>query len=122
VTRILLILIAASMTVACTRTTAPSEPFGARYRVMFEPDAPILTATTLSATVSYGGCRGNHRFVLRSRIGSGSAAVWLQKETPDESCDMLVTEPRSFELPASVGAATTVVLLSPDIEPYQLRP
>jgi hypothetical protein len=85
----------------CAGGTTLDEPFGSRYRIPLEPDPPTLSATTVSVTAIYGGCRGNHTFALRHRIQAGATSIWLPKTTPDEACDMLVTERREFPLPAA---------------------
>jgi hypothetical protein len=115
-------LFAACVALACGDSTSPGGRFGSQYRVMLDPDRPALGAANVSITVSYGGCRGNHVFVLRSRLDGGMASIWLQKITPDEMCDMLVVERRTFGLPASAFNATSVMLLAPEIDPVQLRP
>jgi len=110
----------ASVIVACATSTAPS--FGAHYRILLEPDAPQLSATQLAVTVSYGGCRNDHDFVLGHRMGSDRADVWLRKVTADQPCDMLVTERRTFALPERVRTAAVVVLLISHDSEVQLRP
>lgn len=111
-----------SLIVGCTSATAPS--FGAHYSVLLEPDAPRpqLAAAELAVTVSYGGCRGGHDFVLGHRTRSDTADVWLRKVTANEPCDMLVIERRTFALPERVLTAAAVVLLAPDSVEIQLRP
>ena len=116
------LLVALSNAAGCGGLSAPTEPFGSEYRVMLEPSPPALTASAVSLTVAYGGCSGNHAFALRTRLESGNAALWLQKLTPDQPCDMLITERRTFDLPAAVQAAVSVTLLAPAIDPYPLRP
>jgi hypothetical protein len=104
------------------RSNAPTEPFGAHYQVSLSPDPPTLTGSAFSLTVTYGGCRGNHTFALRTRLENGDMSLWLQKLTPDEPCDMLVTERRTFDLPPTVSGAASVTLLAPEIDPFRLRP
>jgi hypothetical protein len=123
-TKIAVLLVTGAIIVACAGTTGPEEPdFGARYRVVLEPDPPVLAAGSLSVTVSYGGCGGNREFVLRHRIRTDTEAdIWLQKVAPDESCDMLVTERRVFAIPPPVRYVAAVTLLTRDNDPLQLRP
>ena len=103
------------------RTTEPVDPFfGARYRVLLQPESPALSGTTVSVTVSYGGCRNNHGFVLRHRIQMDVAEIWLRKTTPDESCDMLVTERRVFTIPGRANSYS-VTLIVPDVDPYHAQ-
>ena len=116
------VLVALSNVAGCGGSSAPTEPFGSEYRVMLEPSPPVLTTSAVSLTVAYGGCSGNHAFALRTRLENGNASLWLQKLTPDQPCDMLITERRAFDLPATVQAATSVTLLAPVIDPYPLRP
>lgn len=118
----LVVVLATAGAIACGGPASPSEPFGFRYEVLLQPDPPVLSATTLNVTVSYGGCRGGHSFRLRTDKQAGSATVWLQKSTPDESCDMLITERREFTVPDQLQGETSVLLLAPDMTPYQLRP
>lgn len=116
---VLFTLVAAAL--ACG--DGPIEPgFGAHYRVELEPDIPVLTATTVSVTVSYGGCGGNRDFEIRQRLRSDAAEIWLRKITPDEPCDRYVTERRTFVVPWPARTAAMVTLLAPDLDPYQLRP
>ena len=120
----LLVLVPAS-SMGCATTTAPAVPdFGAHYRVELQPDPPLLQAASVAVTVSYGGCGFNRQeFVLRYRSPSDTEVdVWLRKVTPDEPCDMLVTERRVFPAPQQVRDATVVMLLRPDEDAYQLRP
>jgi hypothetical protein len=118
------LIVTGAIAVACARATEPEQPhFGAPYRVVMEPDPPVLAAGLLSVTVSYGGCGGNREFLLDHRIRTDTEAdIWLQKVTPDESCDMLVTERRSFPIPPPVRYVTIVRLLTRDNAPLQLRP
>ena len=104
----------------CSDPAAPDPAaFGALYRIQETPDPPVLTGQTLEVTVQYGGCRGSHEFELRSRVTSPTSVdVWLRKITPNEPCDMLVTERRSFPVTASAGA---VRLLGPDGTAFILR-
>jgi hypothetical protein len=61
--RFALLLVTANVITACAGITHPADPnFGARYDVQLQPDPPLLDATTLSVSVSYGGCRGDHDF------------------------------------------------------------
>lgn len=117
------LLFCGAIPLGCSLFTDPAPPgFGAHYRVLFQP-APVLSAQSLSVTVWYGGCRNNHEFALRHEIRpGGDAHVWLQKVTPNEPCDMLVTERRDFSLPNGVRDAAVVELLTPDNDPYPLRP
>ena len=121
-TRIALALSAVCIMTACGSSTAPAGRFGSDYAILLEPNPPALTAATVSLTVSYGGCRNNHLFTLQSRVDGGVASIWLRKVSPDESCDMLVVERRTFELPAVVQGAASILLLQPDGDPLQLRP
>lgn len=120
--RVALTLAAGFLTLACTQSTPPTDLFGARYVVRLQPDPPVLTAATVSLTVTYGGCRGSHAFSLQSQIHGSHSWIWLRKVTRDESCDMLVIERREFDVPDNVRGAASVVLLSPENEPLQLRP
>jgi hypothetical protein len=121
-TKIAVLIVTGAIGMACA--TGPEEPnFGAQYRVVLEPDPPVLAAGSLSVAVSYGGCGSNREFVLRHRIRADTAAdIWLQKITPDESCDMLVTERRVFPIPPPVRYVVTVQLLTRDNDPLQLLP
>lgn len=114
------IALAALLLVGCSDPVAPDPAaFGALYRIREAPDPPVLTGQTLEVTVEYGGCRGNHEFELRSRVTSATSVdVWLRKTTPNEPCDMLVTERRSFQVTASAGA---VRLLGPEGAAFILR-
>jgi hypothetical protein len=110
----------AALLLGCSDPVAPDPAaFGALYRIQETPDPPILTGQTLEVTLEYGGCRNNHEFELRSRVTSPiSVDVWLRKTTPDEPCDMLVIERRSFQMTASAGA---IRLLGPEGATFVLR-
>src|SRR5688572_1028580 len=114
------IALAALLLLGCSDPVAPDPAaFGALYRIQETPDPPILTGQTLEVTLEYGGCRNSHEFELRSRVTSAiSVDVWLRKTTPDEPCDMLVIERRSFQMTASAGA---IRLLGPEGATFVLR-
>jgi len=104
----------------CGSTLGPGEPnFGAQYQVSAEPP-PAITGTALTVTLQYGGCNGGHDFQLITRTRDLSAEVWLRKLTADQPCDMLVIEPRSFQLPLSVTEAASIALLAPNGE-FRIR-
>jgi hypothetical protein len=119
--RVLAILAVAS---GCQETTGPKSPdFGAHYNVALEPDAPTLAVSSFSITVSYGGCGYDRDFILHHRIRvDGAAEIWLRKVTFNEPCDMLVNERRTFTPPSAVSSSGTVILLTPNNDPYQVRP
>ena len=123
-TKIAVLIVTGAIGMACAGATGPEQPdFGAQYRLVLEPDPPVLAAGSLSVTVSYGGCGGNREFALRHRIRTDTEAdIWLQKITPDEPCDMLVTERRVFAIPPAVRYVAAVTLLTRDNDPVQLRP
>ena len=110
----------AALLLGCSDPVAPDPAaFGALYRIRPAPDLPRLTGQTLEVTLEYGGCRANHEFELRSRLTSPTTLdIWLRKTTPDEPCDMLVIERRSFPVSASAG---TVRLLGPEGAAFILR-
>ena len=119
-----LLVLALACSMGCATTTAPEQSdFGAHYRVPLQPDPPVLEATSLHLTVSYGACGTNREFVLRYRSRSDTYVdVWLRKDTPDEPCDMLVIERRVFPAPETVRDAAVVILLRPGDSTYPLRP
>jgi hypothetical protein len=122
-TKIAVLIVTGAIGMACAGATGPEPNFGAQYRVLLEPDPPVLAAGSLSVTVSYGGCGSNREFVVRHRIRTDTEAdIWLQKITPDESCDMLVTERRVFAIPPPVRYVAAVTLLTRDNDPLQLLP
>ena len=117
------VVVATLVAMACASSTDPVVPdFGAGYNVELSPNPPSLSATTISVTVSYGGCGENREFILQHRMIASAAEVWLRKVTPDEPCDLLVTERRTFTVPEPVRSAAAVSLLAPALNPYQLRP
>jgi hypothetical protein len=113
-------VLAALLLLGCSDPAAPDpEAFGASYRIQPAPDPPALTGQTLDVTLEYGGCRNNHEFELRSRAtSSNSTDIWLRKTSPNEPCDMLVVERRSFPVTAPAGA---VRLLGPERAAFILR-
>lgn len=108
----------------CAPLADPGLPdFGAHYRIEKVPAPPVLNSDLLSVTLSYGGCRSNHEFEVRHRMRRVAAAeLWLLKVSPDEPCDMLVTERRDFLVPEPVHGAAAVTLLGPDGAQFPLRP
>jgi len=114
------IALATLVMLGCSDPVAPDPAaFGALYRIQETPDPPVLTGQTLDLTLEYGGCRNNHEFELRSRATSPTSVdVWLRKTTPNEPCDMLVIERRSFQVTSGSGA---VRLLGPEGAAFVLR-
>jgi hypothetical protein len=112
--------VAALLLLGCSDPVAPDpDAFGARYLIQSDPDPPVLIGQTLEVTLEYGGCRTDHEFELRSRATSANSAdVWLRKTTPDEPCDMLVIERRTFLVTTSADA---VRLLGPEGAAFILR-
>ena len=117
-------LVATLLVVACSSPVAPDpSAYGAHYTIQLAPDPPILTGQGLTVTLQYGGCGGDHEFELQHRMTSATGAdIWLRKVTPDEPCDMLVVERRSFQLPGSVATALSIRLLAPEGAEFRLRP
>lgn len=115
-----LFAVAALLLLGCSDPVAPDpDAFGARYLIQSDPDPPVLIGQTLEVTLEYGGCRTDHEFELRSRATSANSAdVWLRKTTPDEPCDMLVIERRTFLVTTSADA---VRLLGPEGAAFILR-
>lgn len=115
-----LFAVAVLLLLGCSDPVAPDpDAFGARYLIQSEPDPPVLIGQTLEVTLEYGGCRGNHEFEIRSRATSPTSTdVWLRKTSPDEPCDMLVVERRSFQVTTSAGS---VRLLGPNGAAFILR-
>ena len=111
---------AALLLLGCSDPVAPDpDAFGARYLIQSEPDPPVLIGQTLEVTLEYGGCRTHHDFEVRSRATSpNSTDIWLRKTSPDEPCDMLVVERRSFLVTTSAGS---VRLLGPEGAGFILR-
>ena len=112
--------VVALLLLGCSDPVAPDpDAFGARYLIQSDPDPPVLTGQTLEVTLEYGGCRTNHDFEVRSRATSANSTdIWLRKTSPDEPCDMLVVERRSFQVTASAGS---VRLLGPEGAAFILR-
>jgi hypothetical protein len=115
-----LLPVAALLLLGCSDPVAPDpDAFGARYLIQSEPDPPVLSGQTLDVTLEYGGCRANHDFQVRSRATSATSTdIWLRKTSPDEPCDMLVVERRSFQVTISAGS---VRLLGPEGAAFILR-
>ena len=118
------VFLATLLAVGCSSPVAPDpSAFGARYEIRAEPDPPALAGQTLSVTLQYGGCSGNHEFELRHRMTSSSGAdIWLRKTTPDQPCDMLVIERRSCLLSGSLSFTPSLRLLGPEGTQFELRP
>jgi hypothetical protein len=118
------LLLAGSIATGCELITGPkSSDFGADYNVALEPDPPTLAVSSFAVTVSYGGCGEEREFAFHHHLRIDDAAeIWLRKVTPNEPCDRLVTERRTFSVPSTVSSSGTVILLTPNNDPYQVRP
>ena len=118
------VFVLALLAVGCSSPVAPDpSAYGAHYQIQIAPDPPVLAGQTLTVTLEYGGCGGHHEFELRYRMTSAiSADIWLRQVTPDQPCDMLVIERRSFSLAGAVTAAASIRLLGPDDAVFPLRP
>ena len=103
----------------CTGLDPSAPDFGALYQVSTE-SPPFLSGTTLAVTLSYSGCNGGHTFQLVTRTKDLTSRIWLRKVTDNQTCDMLITEDRGFELPVAVAQSISVTLLAPNGE-FQLR-
>lgn len=119
-TRLFMCIIGLAL-MGCTSGMGPGEmDFGADYRVE-EASAPARSADSVGVTVSYGACATNREFNLQYRIRSvGSADLWLVKVTPNEPCEMLVTERRSFVLPDTLQAFQALTLFAPGGQSFDL--
>ena len=117
-------LLATLLLAACSSPVAPDpSAYGAQYTIQAEPNPPVLVGLTLSVTLEYGGCGGNHGFELQHRMTSETGAdIWLRKVTPDQPCDMLVVERRDFPVPTAVNGADAIRLLGPGDAAFPLRP
>lgn len=122
--KLVLCLLLALLAAGCSSPVAPDpSAFGAHYQIQAEPNPPLLSAQALRITVEYGGCSGNHEFELRQRSTSATGAdLWLRKLTPDQPCDMLVIERRTFMLPAELSTVPSLRLLGPGDVEFELRP
>lgn len=109
------------MAISCSPITGPDSQFGAHYDVLLQPDPPVLESASLSVTVSYGGCGGDREFALRYMIRPSGVSIWLRKLSPEEACDMLVTERQVVALPDLVRGFDTVTLLMPNGSSHELR-
>jgi hypothetical protein len=109
---------------ACTSPVAPPDPdaFGADYRILEQPDPPLLSGTVLGVTLQYGGCNAGQLFELEfRRTLPGAVVVWLRKTSPDQPCDALFTERRDFTVPVAVRDADSIRLFGPDGLELELR-
>lgn len=99
----------------------PAEPlFGEPYALSLDP-VPSIVGASLTVTVSYRGCSGGDEFTIEHRVRSGATEVWLRK-TALESCGAFFRESRAFTLPAPIADAAPLYLLSPNNNPFLLRP
>jgi hypothetical protein len=103
----------------CTGLDPSAPDFGALYQVSTEPP-PILSGTTLVVTLTFSGCNGGHTFQLVTRTKDLTSRIWLRKVTDNQTCDMLITEDRGFELPVGVAQSLSITLRAPNGE-FTLR-
>lgn len=107
-----------ALALGCSNPAEPS--FGETYALLLDP-VPSIQGASLTVTVSYRGCSGGDEFTIEHRVRSRATDVWLRK-TGLESCGAFFRESRTFTLPAAVADAAPLYLLSPNNNPFRLRP
>jgi len=108
----------AALVGGCKGPTGPE--FGELYSLALEP-RPSIDGASLTVTLSYRGCNAGDTFIVEHRVRGGTAEVWLRKRDL-EQCGAFFRESRTFTVPAAVRDAAPLYLLSPNQNPFLLRP
>lgn len=88
--------------------------FGYRYRVVQTDQFPVISSDSMIVNLQYEGCNKNQEFTLQYREKSPDhLEIWLFKNTPDQFCELVLREVRSFKLPPDAFSASEVYLLGP---------
>jgi len=95
--------------------------YGSAYTLLQTQSLPIITTDSIFVRVGYSGCNGNQTFVLRYRIYSSTAEVWLFKVTPGQPCDAYFEETKSFELSNEIRNSAKVILNGPLDNRFRLK-
>lgn len=100
----------------CLTNTDDLDPsFGYRYSLIETEEYPVISKGSLTVKVQYGGCNGDHDFMIQHRkVSPEISEVWLYKQTPDQICDALFQEIRSFKLPVEVFSSNQIYVIGPD--------
>lgn len=89
--------------------------FGYRYNIVETDEYPVILNDSLIVKVQYGGCNDNHDFtILHKKESHNYSEVWLFKQTPDQSCEAVIQEIRSFRLPVEVFSTNQAFVIGPD--------
>lgn len=102
--------------VGCFWNTDETEiHFGYRYEIDQTDEYPVISNDTLIVKVSYQTCEGNHEFAVKHQKETSSIMeVWLVKQTPDQDCEMIVSEKRSFKLQSEIIESDQIYLIGPN--------
>jgi hypothetical protein len=114
---VMMILMGALALASC-QSFEPDTPFGGHFSISAEPP-PVLDASSLRVHVTYGGC-GEAEFGLEQVVSRDLAVLRVQKASPDELCDMLLSHWLEFPLASAVRNAVEVRLVGPNTS-VQLR-
>ncbi len=88
--------------------------FGYEYSITVNDSLPYAIDDEITVIVNYSGCDGGHAFSLqRPGAFTPNMAIWLYKATPDEDCEMAVSEELTFSLTRFIQLATQVVIEDP---------
>lgn len=95
--------------------------FGSAYDLVTTAELPAIEGHSLITRISYGGCNAGHNFRLKKELSEETARLWLFKQTPDQLCEMLVQERKSFKLDNNILDAQRVIILRPNGNPITLK-
>lgn len=96
--------------------------FGYRYSIDETHMAPVIAGDSLVVTLQYEGCTTNHQFTLQyEEHWQDYTELWLFKNTPDQFCELVLHETRSFKLPMETFSAKKVYLLGPQGKRIRVR-
>jgi hypothetical protein len=88
--------------------------FGYNYTISIEEPLPVVEDNQLTVTVNYSGCEGGHVFSLeRPGAFSNDMIIWLFKTTPDEDCEMAISEEYTFTIERFIQLASRVIIEDP---------
>ena len=97
--------------------------FGYDYSISIEEPFPVAEDEELTLTVNYSGCEGGHVYSLeRPGAFSNNMIIWLFKSTPDEDCEMAITEELTFSIERFINLAARVTIEDPYGNQFLLWP
>lgn len=88
--------------------------YGYEFSITVNDSTPYAENNELFVTVNYSGCDGGHAFSLeRPGEFSNNMLIWLFKSTPDEECEMAISEDLTFTIPRFIQLSARVIIEDP---------